>query len=176
VAEDAVDQSAGARLDGVSQPSWLLAHGVHLDRPLAGTLAHNPRSNMNNGVGYGRPARWDSVVLGTDGIGADMLEEFRLAFACHRADDVTAVPSAAWSWLEAGASLVPGVRQDRVTWSYDTMDPWHLAYTPGVRPITVEVAGSAVLADGRPTRVDPVEIRARAAEQARRLWAAMEEL
>ena len=37
---------------------------------------------MNNGVGYARPgaaARTD-VVLGTDGIGADMLEEFRLAY------------------------------------------------------------------------------------------------
>jgi cytosine/adenosine deaminase-related metal-dependent hydrolase len=176
VAEDAVDEPAGARLDGVSGPAWLLAHGVHLDRPLEGTMAHNPRSNMNNAVGYGRPARWDSVVLGTDGIGADMLEEFRIAFACHRADDVTASPEAAWSWLESGASLVPGVREDRVTWSYQPVDPWYLAYTPGVRAVQVEVAGSVVLADGLPTRVDPVEIRARAAEQARRLWAAMEDL
>jgi cytosine/adenosine deaminase-related metal-dependent hydrolase len=176
VAEDAVDVAAGARLDGVSKGSWLLAHGVHLDRPLAGTLAHNPRSNMNNGVGYGRPARWDSVVLGTDGIGADMLEEFRIAFACHRADDVTASPEVAWSWLQAGAKLVPAVANDEVTWSYQPMDPWHLAYTPGVRPVQVSVGGQVVLADGRPTRVDPVEIRARAAEQARRLWAAMEAL
>jgi hypothetical protein len=150
---------------------------VHLDRPLPGTIAHNPRSNMNNAVGYARPVRWDNpIVLGTDGIGADMLEEFRIAFACHRADDVTAAPAAAWSWLEAGASLVPGVLEDRVTWSYHPMDPWYLAYTPGVRPVRVEVAGAVVLADGRPTRVDPVEIRAKAAEQARRLWAAMEEL
>jgi hypothetical protein len=42
--------------------------------------------------------------------------------------------------------------------------------------VQVEVAGSVVLADGRPTRVDPVEIRAKAAEQARRLWLAMGEL
>jgi cytosine/adenosine deaminase-related metal-dependent hydrolase len=176
VAEDAVDAAAGARLDGVSSASWLLAHGVHLDRPLAGTLAHNPRSNMNNGVGYGRPARFESVVLGTDGIGADMLEEFRIAFACHRAEDVTASPEAAWSWLEAGATLVPAVVDDEVTWSYQPMDPWHLAYTPGVRPVQVSVAGEVVLADGRPTRVDADEIRARAAEQARRLWTAMEAL
>jgi cytosine/adenosine deaminase-related metal-dependent hydrolase len=176
VAEDAVDVAAGARLEPVSQPSWLLAHAVHLDRPLAGTVAHNPRSNLHNAVGYGRPARWPTVVLGTDGIGADMLEEFRIAFACHRADDVTAAPAAAWSWLEAGATLVPGVLEDRVTWSYEPMEPWYLAYTPGVRPVQVEVAGSVVLADGRPTRVDPVEIRAKAAEQARRLWLAMGEL
>ncbi len=45
---------------------------------LPGTIAHNPRSNMNNAVGYAQPARRrNPVVLGTDGIGADMLEEFR---------------------------------------------------------------------------------------------------
>ena len=41
---------------------------------------------MNNAVGYARPARRPNpVVLGTDGIGADMLEEFRLAYVAHRA-------------------------------------------------------------------------------------------
>ena len=59
---------------------WILAHAVHLDRLLAGTVVHNPRSNLNNAVGYGRPARFPRVALGTDGIGADILEEFRLAF------------------------------------------------------------------------------------------------
>ena len=48
---------------------------------LPGTIAHNPRSNMNNAVGYAGPRRDSNpVVLGTDGIGADMLDEFRLAF------------------------------------------------------------------------------------------------
>ena len=70
---------------------------------LPGTIAHNPRSNMNNAVGYARPAaRPNPVVLGTDGIGADMLEEFRLAYVRHREDDVLASPDTAWSWLEAG--------------------------------------------------------------------------
>ena len=36
---------------------------------------------MNNSVGYANPARFvNPVALGTDGIGADMLEEFRLAY------------------------------------------------------------------------------------------------
>src|SRR5579862_6750839 len=45
VAEGTIDQDAGERLEGLARPDWLLAHGVHLDRPLPGTLAHNPRSN-----------------------------------------------------------------------------------------------------------------------------------
>jgi cytosine/adenosine deaminase-related metal-dependent hydrolase len=171
VCEDRVDAEAGARLEDVAAENWLLAHCVHLDRPLRGTVAHNPRSNMNNAVGYARPARWETTVaLGTDGIGANMLEEFRVAYARHREDDVTATPMAAWSWLEGGYQLVPDARSDRVLWSYDPIDPWHLAFTPGVRPIEVEIGGKVALRDGRPTNVDAAEIRARAREQAVRLF------
>jgi len=169
VAEDLVDVPAGARLADRADDRWILAHAVHLDRTLPGTVVHNPRSNLNNAVGYGRPARFPRVALGTDGIGADMLEEFRLAFALARADDVTASPELAWSWLAAGADLVPDVADDRVTWTYSPMDPWHLAYTPGVRPTRVEVGGETMFDGDGPTKVDASEIRARAAEQAVRL-------
>ena len=74
-------------VDGFAD-DWHLVHCVYLDRDLAGTIAHNPRSNMNNSVGYARPAaRRNRVVLGTDGIGADMLEEARLAYVRLREDD-----------------------------------------------------------------------------------------
>jgi hypothetical protein len=172
VAEGLTDRSAGARLAPLAQDDWLLVHCVHLDRDLPGTIAHNPRSNMNNRVGYAAPARRPNrVVLGTDGIGADMLEELRLAYVRHREDDVLASPDTAWSWLENGYALFPEARSDRVTWSYEPIDAWHVAFTPGIRALDVEIDGELVLRDGRPTRVDPVEIHARAAEQARRLHA-----
>lgn len=177
VAEDQVDAAAGTRLDGVARDDWLLAHCVHLDRPLPGTVAHNARSNMNNAVGYARPARLDNrVVLGSDGIGGDMLEEFRVAFARLREDDVTASPEQPWEWLLAGDELVPEAADDRVTWAYPEADPWHLAYTPGVRPVEAVVDGRTVLANGRPTLVDADEIRAGAATAARRLWSRMNDL
>ena len=176
VAEDVVDADAGRRWAPHADERWLLAHGVHLDRTLPGAVAHNPRSNLNNAVGYGRPARFPRVVLGTDGIGADMLGEAQLAFVVHRDDDVTASPETAWSWLAAGEQLVPDVADDVVTWSYAPMDPWHLAYTPGVRPIQVEVAGEIVLDELGPTRVDAAEVRAKAAEAAQRLFSRMADL
>jgi cytosine/adenosine deaminase-related metal-dependent hydrolase len=178
VAEDRVDAAAGERLAGRAEDSWLLAHGVHLDQQLPGTVAHNPRSNLNNAVGYSRPARFSRVALGTDGIGADMLEEFRLAFALHRAHDVTASPESAWAWLATGWELAPEAAGDQVTWSYEPMDPWHLGYTTGasVRPLRVEVAGQVVLDEHGPTRVDAAEIKARAREEAGRLFRRMEEL
>jgi len=172
VAEGPGDADAVDRLRDLAADDWMLVHGVHLpdDHGLAGTMVHNPRSNMNNAVGYARPARFaNPMALGSDGIGADMLDEFRLAYVRHREDDVSASPEVAWGWLATGWDLFPEARSDRVTWSYADMDPWHLAFTTGVGPLTVEVDGELVLVDGRPTRVDPDEIRARAAEEAVRL-------
>jgi cytosine/adenosine deaminase-related metal-dependent hydrolase len=175
VGEDRLDAGAAARLRPVAGDDWLLAHCVHADPALAGTIAHNPRSNLNNGVGYARPARWaaagNRVALGSDGIGAAMLEEFALAYVAQRADDVTATPEAAWGWLEAGADLVPEVRSDEVTWSADRADFWYLAFTPGVRAERVVVGGEVVVDGGVCTRVDGPRIRARAWEEAQRLWA-----
>jgi cytosine/adenosine deaminase-related metal-dependent hydrolase len=174
VGEDAVDAGAADRLRPHATDDWLLAHCVHVDPPLAGTIAHNPRSNMNNGVGYARPARWASagnrVVLGSDGIGAAMVDEFALAYVAQRAGDVTATPDDAWAWLQAGADLVPEVLTDEVTWAADRADPWYLAFTPGVRAERVVVDGEVVVDGGVCTRVDAERIRARAWEEAARLW------
>ncbi len=173
VAEGAVDSAAVERLGRFADESWLIVHGVHRRGSMPGTLVHNPRSNMNNGVGYARPRDWPGrVVIGSDGIGADMLEEFRLAYVRAREFDLSMTPSEAWGWLEAGWDLVPEARGDVVRWSYGAMDdPWCTAFTTGIRALNVWVDGSPVLVEGIPTRVDPLEVRARAAEQAARLFA-----
>ncbi len=178
VAEGTDDVAAGARLEHLVAGDWLLVHCVHLDRDLPGTIAHNPRSNMNNAVGYARPAeRPNRVVLGTDGIGADMLEEFRLAFARHRESDVEATPEAAWSWLNNGRELFVEAERDVVTWSHDPADdPWHLAFTTGVHPVEVVLDGEVVVRAGRVTHVDAEEIRAEARQAADRLFRRLDDL
>jgi cytosine/adenosine deaminase-related metal-dependent hydrolase len=174
VHEGIEDGDAADRLGRHSRDNWLLAHCVHLPtgHTMRGTVIHNPASNLNNAVGYADPRRFaNGVALGTDGIGADMLGIFRLAYYLHRSVDVTASPETAWAWLETSWNLAPEARLDRVLWSYEPMEPWHLAFTPVARPIEIEVDGTIVWNDGGPTRVDPVEIRAKAAEQASRLHA-----
>jgi putative selenium metabolism protein SsnA len=67
----------------------IIAHGTHFTdadvarinaHQAALTMAHNPRSNMNNGVGYAAVARYEKPpMLGTDGIGADLWNEARTA-------------------------------------------------------------------------------------------------
>ncbi|WP_419553037.1 amidohydrolase family protein [Candidatus Poriferisodalis sp.] len=181
VAEGPPDADAAQRLADLSDERWLLIHGVHLptDHGLEGTIVHNPRSNMNNAVGYANPARFaatNPIALGTDGIGADMLDEFRVAYVRLREHDVTAGPDTPWEWLANGWNLMPEALEDSVRWSYPSADPWHLAYTPGVGALDVTIDGEQVLSNGIATRVDPAEVRARAAEQAQRLFAALDEL
>jgi cytosine/adenosine deaminase-related metal-dependent hydrolase len=174
VAEGTADRDAGARLEHLAREDWLLVHCVHLDRDLPGTIAHNPRSNMNNAVGYAAPAeRRNRVVLGTDGIGADMLEEARLAYVRLREHDVGADPQTVWDWLAEGYRFIPECADDRVVFNYDHADSaWHTAFSPGVRALEVTRGdGEVLLRDGRPTRVDLDEVRAKAAEQAQRLFA-----
>ena len=174
VAEGIADRDAGSRLEALAADDWLLVHCVHLDRALPGTIAHNPRSNMNNAVGYAAPTtRPNRIVLGTDGIGADMLEEARLAYVRLREYDVAAGPDTVWSWLEEGYRFFPECSDDRVEFNYDHADSaWHTVFTPGVRAVNVTLgSGEVVVRDGLPTRVDLDEVRAKAAEQAARLFA-----
>jgi len=179
VAEGIDDVGAAARLRHLSTDRWMIIHGVHLsdDHGLRGTIVHNPRSNMNNSVGYADPSRFTNpVALGTDGIGADMLSEFQLAYVKHRDHDIDAVPDSAWAWLEQGWELFPEALGDRVTWSYEPIEPWHLAFTPTVRAIDVEIDHRLALRNGVATHVDADEIRAKAREQATRLHSVLADM
>ena len=171
VAEGFDDKEAGARLENRAEDNWLLIHAVHLDRQLSGTIVHNPRSNMNNSVGYANPVRFSNdIALGTDGIGADMLEEARLAYVRLRESDVTQTPDTVWKWLQAAEKFFPEIVDDTVTWSYDKADsPWHVAFTPGIRCVDVRVKGQLVVNNGTPTQFDMNEIRSKASEAATKL-------
>ena len=172
VAEGVDDARGPSRLTELATDDWLLVHGVHLNAPLRGRLVHNPRSNMNNHVGYGAPtSKTNTILLGTDGIGADMLEESRLAYARLREFDITETPDTVAQWLRNGYELFPEAEKDTVTLNYDQIQsPWHVAFTPGTRATDVLIDGQYVLKDGLPTRVDLNEIRAKAHEQALRLF------
>ena len=172
VGEALDDIQAGARLEDLAKDDWLLVHTVHLDRQLKGRIVHNARSNMNNAVGYAKPStKTNTVLLGTDGIGADMVEEARLAYARLREFDVTQNPDTVWSWLQNGHEIFPDAKNDRVTFNYDFADsPWHAAFTTNLQAFDVEIDGQKVLANCQPTRVDLDEVRAKSAEQALRLY------
>jgi putative selenium metabolism protein SsnA len=69
----------------------IFAHGVHLSptdvegvHASGGWIAHNPRSNMNNSVGYAPTRAFSRAALGTDGLDQDMFAEARAAYLKKR--------------------------------------------------------------------------------------------
>jgi cytosine/adenosine deaminase-related metal-dependent hydrolase len=195
-AEDPIDTAAVSKLDRVGglAPKTLLAHGVHLsdsERRCAvergAWIVHNPRSNQQNAVGYARlrPLQ-GQVALGTDGMDGDLFAELRAAHLAGRVahgpeDGVDAV-----AWLAGGNALadgllcasVPPPAEDAVVLDYDPPTPLnrdnaaaHLLFGMSARHVRdVTVAGQKVLDRGQATRVDAAALRARAREEARRLW------
>jgi len=179
VAEGDLDASSWKRLRQYTNDDWIIVHGVHLpdNHELQGVIVHNPRSNMNNGVGYAAPTRFKNRIgLGTDGIGADMLEEFRIGYARLREFNVEQSPETIWNMLNVNAALFPECRDDTVTWSYPEIDPWHLAFSSGVRPVDIEIDGKPIMRNGEFTDIDSTEIRAKAKEAAEKLFKRIREL
>ncbi|MBI2930467.1 MAG: amidohydrolase family protein [Planctomycetes bacterium] len=190
VAEDPLD-TAPTRIYG---PRTILAHAVHLsaDELRAASEAgcwfvHNPRSNMNNHVGYAPVAQFPArTALGTDGIGADMFAEAR--FAAFKARDAGAdvPPERVLRMLQAGhelaseyfgrpfGTLAPGSVADLAILDYDPPTPLtaenlagHLLFGMDARHVSsVLVEGDFVLRERR----FPSAIMDGARAQARRLW------
>jgi cytosine/adenosine deaminase-related metal-dependent hydrolase len=183
----------------------LLAHCVHLRpselervRHANATVAHNARSNMNNGVG--RPAvsaLGPAVILGTDGIGSDMFEESRAAYIRLREDDLAADMAWPLQRLAAGArfaghlfgepslgTLVVGAPADLVVLDRAPPTPVHGGNLAGhwifglsaasVRDVVV--GGELVVRGRRLTRVDQDAVAAEAAGTAERLWERLGEI
>ncbi|MEW6548146.1 MAG: putative aminohydrolase SsnA [Spirochaetota bacterium] len=179
---------------------WLTPSEIETMNARDAFLAHNARSNMNNAVGYNAalPSH-RNVVLGTDGMGADMLEEFKFAVFRHRESQGPWWPGDFLACLDRGNRLLeryfaqdlapgssfgvlgPGNPADLVHWDYDPPTPLsgenlagHLAFGVSSRAVkSVAVAGKMRIKDRKPL-FDLEEIQAQARVQARRLWNNME--
>jgi putative selenium metabolism protein SsnA len=205
LAEDSID----ARKDGHPTVGWLkerallgpqalVAHAVHVTDEDAARLvesgahvAHNPRSNANNQVGYARPSRFgEQLLLGTDGIGADMRAEAQAAFlgAREHGDSLDVLAAlernrrfAAFQFQSALGRIEPGAPADLVVLDYRAPTPLeagnlggHLLFGIGGAPVRHTIVdGKWVIRDGAAVTVDEAALYARAREVARRLWSRM---
>lgn len=124
-------ESPVKRLDrlGALLPGSILAHGVHLDaddlarvQDAGAWITHQPRSNMNNAVGYAPVARFGSrTAVGTDGIGADMLAEAQCGYFRSQEGQVGWGPGRWCAALAAASTLAGdtlGIRLGRVAPGY----------------------------------------------------------
>jgi putative selenium metabolism protein SsnA len=191
-----------SRLEALNERT-IIAHGTHLAGPeieigrkAAAWFAHNPRSNMNNQVGYAPVEHFgERFLLGTDGIGADMFDEARFAFfKCRDAQ----LSFGADHWLRVLAnnqrrasqefgidllSLAPGSAADLIVLDYPCPTPltprnlpWHFVFGMSSAQIeSVMVAGKFVVRNRQPA-ADPSMAAAQSRKASERLWAKMQQL
>ncbi|WP_025820545.1 putative aminohydrolase SsnA [Shewanella marina] len=214
VAEDRYDvthshhhysQDIVERLDsfGLINSKTLLAHGLFLSDKDAqilnerdGFLAHNARSNMNNNVGYNQLlSRFNNVVLGTDGIGADMFEELKFAFFKHRDAGGPLWPDSFMKNLFNGnqvlarnfgakfGQLAAGYKADLTILDYVSPTPLladnlagHMAFGINSGNVDSVVVEGRFVYEGRQFPFDIAPIYAEAAKVAKRVWQNMDNL
>ncbi len=192
--------------NGMLSPHSIVVHGVHIDAREINLLAesgawvtHQPRSNMNNGVGTapveammrcGIP-----VCLGTDGFSHTMWSEWKAAYLSHKlwnrdprrmsGIDVTnmavynnaSLAGMFFHEREIGV-LKPGAHADIIFVDYHPYTPltvenlpWHIQFGFHESMVTTTiVAGRILMKDRILISLDEEEITSKALEQAPQVW------
>ena len=187
-------------------PKTITAHGVHFDaREMqilceTGTwLSHQPRSNMNNGVGVApiesMMRAGIKVCLGNDGFSNAMWEEWKAAYLLHKVHhrdprrmngyDVqqmaiynnAALANVFFPDAPIGR-LIPGAYADIIFVDYHPNTPltagnlpWHIIFGVQQSMVTTTiVAGKVLMKDRQLLTLDEQEIGAKAREIAPRVW------
>ncbi len=188
----------------------ILGHGIHLKdedatkiAPQVAAIAHNPRSNMNNQVGYApltalakQPAALSRVQLGTDGIGGDMFTEARHAWFKSRDAKAGLSPADIAAMLAQSArtasgllgrtlgQLAPGTAADLVVTDYVPATPLtsdsaagHLLFALGPQHVQdVLIGGEWALRHRKVVSIDASAILHHAPSVATGLWKRMQSL
>ncbi|MBN1976266.1 MAG: putative aminohydrolase SsnA [Anaerolineae bacterium] len=191
---------------GILGPRSVAAHCVHVDEGEIEVLAetgawvtHQPRSNMNNGVGAAPVEAMlrsgVNVALGNDGFSNQMFAEMKAAYLVHKLAqrDPRAMPGGTvvrlayanngrlarvfWPELVVG-ELRKGAMADLVFLDYHPTTPlaaenlpWHLLFGVEASMITTTVcAGQVLMRDRKLLTLDEEAITARSRELAARVW------
>lgn len=191
---------------GLLGPRTILAHGVHVDdseiRLLATSgawVTHQPRSNMNNGVGVAPIEKMRAVGvhlgLGNDGFSNAMWEEWKAAYLVHklwnrdpRRMPGNIVAEIAWQgnaqlagsfFPEAPLGrLVPGAHADLILVDYHPTTPltagnlpWHVLFGFHESMVTSTiVAGRVLMRDRKLTTMDEAAVTEASRRRAAAVW------
>lgn len=196
------------RLDeyDIWRPNTIAAHGVHIDaqerailKARGVWLSHQPRSNMNNGVGAadidGMLADGLKLCLGNDGFSNNMWAEWKAAYLLHkvvnrdpRAANGMNIAKMAW---DNNAALIQqffpdaaigqisiGAKADLILVDYQPFTPltagnlpWHLLFGFESSMVTTSIcAGQILMRDREVLVLDEAEIAAEALALAPKVW------
>lgn len=187
-------------------PRTIAAHAVHVDAKeiqlLAETqtwVSHQPRSNMNNGVGLGNVESFMragvKVGLGNDGFSNAMWEEWKAAYLGHklvnrdprRMNGMDVVQMAVYNNAELAevffpgapiGSIVPGARADLILVDYHPYTdlnagniPWHILFGFNESMITTTmVDGKILMKDRKLLTLNEEEISEKGRELSAKVW------
>ena len=191
---------------GILGPRTIVAHAIHVDARESELLAesgtwvtHQPRSNMNNGVGV---AQVESlmrlgvpVCLGTDGFSHTMWEEWKTAYLLHkvwnrdprRMNGMDVVAMGVYNNAALAGQffpgnplgvITPGAQADLIFVDYHPHTPltagnvpWHIVFGFHESMVTTTmVAGKVLMRDRELLTLDEEDITARARQQAPGVW------
>ncbi|VBB06679.1 metal-dependent hydrolase [Lucifera butyrica] len=188
---------------GLVNDKAVLAHGVYLpgeDVELINRhdayLVHNARSNMNNHVGYNHKIPlYKHFALGTDGMGSDMLEEFKFAYFKHKDEGGPLWPDSFLKFLANGNDLLaryfdarfgriaPGYKADLTVLAYDAPTPLvadniggHIAFGLDSRDVETVIVNGRIILENRQFVLAVESIYKQARKAAKRLWGNMDRL
>ncbi|RPI99532.1 MAG: putative aminohydrolase SsnA [Chloroflexi bacterium] len=192
---------------GILGPRTITAHAVHVDpwemdilRDTETWVTHQPRSNMNNGVGA---APFDHMAqggiklcLGNDGFSNDMFAEWKAAYLLHKvahrdprrangnlraqvATDHNAALAEMFFGGQTIGSLAAGAAADMILVDYHPFTPltgdnlpWHVLFGFESSMVTATlVAGRVLMWDRQLTTLDEAAVAAEARALAPGVWA-----
>ncbi len=214
ISEDKIDENISEKKFGKSvvkrlndfnllNQKSILAHGVYLSPAEISMinyhdafLVHNPRSNMNNNVGYmNKLNKIKNVAIGTDGIGSNMFEE--LKFAYFKSNDAKAkIPMDNFlNYLQNGNSILhryfnskfgkieKGYKADLVIYDYNATTPivnknlaGHFIFGFSSRDVETVIINGKVVYENRNFPFDVTSIYNEAKKAAQKLWKKMDKL
>jgi putative selenium metabolism protein SsnA len=182
---------------GLLDEKSIFVHGVFLsEADLAlineadSFLVHNARSNMNNGVGYNRRLpHYRNVAIGTDGIGANMFEEFKFAYFKHKDEGGPLFPDTYLRYLYNGNRLLEryfdgdfgklraGFKADLVISDYRPPTPiekeniaGHLAFGMTSTDVRTVIIDGKIVYEDRVFPFDEEKVFEESRKAARKLW------
>jgi putative selenium metabolism protein SsnA len=178
----------------------IIAHGVYLtanDISILNEhnsfLIHNPRSNMNNGVGYmNNLYKIKNVCLGTDGIGSNMFEEIKFGYFKNADEKEKLGMNDYLNFIQNGNLLLEryfakkfgkvekGYTADLVIYDYNSPTPIvdenfasHFIYGFSSRDVDTVIINGKIVYQDRKFSFDIKPIYKEAQEHAKKLWQRM---
>ncbi len=181
----------------------LIVHGVYLSEndisilnERNSFLIHNPRSNMNNGVGYmNNLYRVKNAAIGTDGIGSNMFEEVKFGYFKNTEVKGKLTMDDYLNYLQNGNVLLEryfdkkfgkiekGYAADLVIYDYvpptnlvDENLAGHFVYGFSSRDVETVIINGVIVYENRkfPFDINPIYLEAR--EEAKKLWERMNQI